>query len=208
MTIDFRQIVTEVVDEPPPNYETRICPDQYVGEIGAMLKLKKFADCLSSSSRPEKPAVLLILESPHTSEFKDKVGPAKGVTGTNIAKCLTFVPGLENVLDSSLILMNAVQYQCSLGKMTSEHRDKVFKAVWERGGKEDFLQRLRGAFRRGDIIVCACTQGNRSKGAGELRQLVHRVIAQEFPEATILRRTHPAKWNMPSRRNFQWDVLA
>lgn len=207
MTIDFPLIVSKTISNPPSDYETGICPDQYVGEIGSLLNDTMLPSERSSiADRPDKPAVLLVLESPHTEEFKDSIGPAKGATGRNIARYLGIDPELQSMLDAPLILMNAVQYQCSLGVNTSINRDEVFKAVWKHG-EANFKQRLQEIYRVGDIIVCACTKGNRRTGPSELRQLVHKAIVDCFPEATILRRTHPAKWNMPSMRERGWEVL-
>lgn len=95
--------------------------------------------------------LIMVLESPHKDEFKEgkAIAPAQGTTGENIGKYLErqhrHLPSLARVASGRyrLVLMNAVKYQCSLGvSPTSLFRDLVFRQVWERFGKEDFVGRL------------------------------------------------------------------
>ena len=111
--------------------------------------------------------MILILESPHKDEFKGEPGPARGATGHAISSQLMNVIGLRQFSDYGLILMNAIQYQCSLGKPTAKHRDTVFRRVWGSGGAEDFKDRLKTTYRPGDVIVNCCTKVALSVGADE-----------------------------------------
>ena len=207
--MNFKSIVRPLVKEIEIEIEieSRPCPDQYVGLVGEIRDEKKFSR-KPISSRPDKPALILILESPHIKEFDEKLGspgPAKGPTGTNIAKYITEVYGLENAYEMPLLLINAVQYQCSLGKPTKEHRDEVFQKTWEGGGRSDFVDRMSKIYQKGDILVCACTKGNLS-GGNELRRLVYLELLKAFPQDALLRRCHPTTWNIPSRRVLVWDI--
>lgn len=181
-----------------------MCPDQYVGLIadnkanGALLRRQP------ASMRSTDRAVLLVLESPHTKEFEGDLGPARGPTGANIARFIEEVPGLADVGRLPLLLVNAVQYQCSLGKKTIRYRDRVFRAVWENGGREDFASRIRAIYRTGDLVVCSCTKGAMT-GRDELRRLVYGALCDALPAAIVLRRSHPAKWNIEKNRNLKWD---
>lgn len=121
-----------------------------------------------------------------------------------VQRCLSLVPGLESTGRLPLILVNAVQYQCSLGQGTDQFRDKVFQAVWDEGGREDFARRMRKIYRTGDRLVCACTKGKMGT-ACELRALVYAMLRQEFPLANVLRRTHPSKWNIRRNREYEWE---
>ena len=153
--------------------------------------------------RPEGKALILVLESPHRNEFEDEPGPAKGTTGRNIALFIRKVRGLEAKSEELLILINAVQYQCSLGHPTTEYRGKVFTAVWKHhGGNDDFKDRLGKIYRLGDTVVCACTKD----GKYNLRQLVHTAIREELSNAEVLRRAHPAGWHWPENRAREWNA--
>lgn len=187
--------------------EKRTCPDQYVGLVsGIKVGDRGFGSRKDSMCRPGEEAVILVLESPHIEEFKDELGPAKGTTGRNIVSFIGEVLGLIDTLERPLILMNAVQYQCSLGQPTKKYRDKVFAATWQRGGKEDFSNRLRKIYRDGDTIICACTRGYMSGRKRHLRQLVYAAIQEACPNATVLLRTHPVAWHWPGNRVQVWNA--
>jgi hypothetical protein len=200
--MNFNSIATAAAAPGSSSFEIRRCPDQYVGVLEAIKALGDFPVRHPALARPSGPAVILILESPHIDEFVGQMGPAMGPTGKNIARYVRLVPGLDAMGALPLILVNAVQYQCSLGQKTERYRDKVFLAVWKEGGREDFAQRMRQTYRPSDTVVCACTKGN--LGKCELRRLVHATLVGEFPLANVLRRTHPAKWNIPKLRNYEW----
>jgi len=201
--MNFNAIVAAAGISPPSSFEMRRCPDQYVGEVEAIRAIGAFASRHPAPTRPSGPAVIVVLESPHIQEFVGQPGPAKGPTGKNIAKFVTLVPGLEATGSLPLILVNAVQYQCSLGQGTDQFRDKVFLTAWDEGGREDFARRMRKIYRTGDRLVCACTKGKMGK-ACELRALVYAMLLQEFPLANVLRRTHPSKWNIRRNREYEW----
>lgn len=183
----------------------RCCPDQYVGEIAAIEAANAFAARLPVADRPEGQAVVLVLESPHIDEFVDQPGPAKGPSGRHIVRFIRQVRGLEQTGKRSLLLVNAIQYPCSLGARPQVDRDKVFSALWAQGGRDNFMGRMRDAFRAGDMVVCACTKGM-TAGPSELRHRVHDAIRQALPEVTPLRRIHPSKWNMPTKRGHEWPA--
>ena len=126
--------------------------------------------------------VLLILESPHKSEFaKNNDGkftakwPAAGRTGHNIHKHLK-----KYVQDMPICIINAVQYQCSLNKHTSQYRNKVFTEAWENGYRGDFIERLNRYYRDNDIIINACTGAISQKPNKNLKIMVERDIVEAF----------------------------
>lgn len=186
--------------------ETRRCPDQFVGVISEIERSANFSCRVSASERPPNlPCVLLILESPHRSEFDAFPGPAKGGTGRNIIRYLRQVPGLEEKGDFGLLLVNAVQFQCSLGRPTSEVRDAVFFETWTSGGKTDFEARLDALYRDGDCVTNCCTRGNSSVVKTQLRIAVHHALTARLPAATeVLRRNHPSFWHSPANRSREW----
>ncbi len=111
----------------------------------------------------------MILESPHKSEFPrdGSAGPARGATGTRIRKHLAqafrCLPLIDNV-HRPLILMNAIQHQCSLGQPPKCHRDTVFCLMWDQPRvRIDFSRRLRGYTQdKGALVINACTLGSLS----------------------------------------------
>ena len=204
--MNFNEIVanTLTTDEFNIPVELRCCPDQYVGQIADIVDNQTIAIRLPARERPKGPALILVLESPHIDEFQGHIGPAKGPTGTNIARFLTKVQGLEDMGQRSLILVNAVQFQCSLGRPTNIFRDRIFRQAWLDGGAVDFASRMGTLFLEGDIVVVnACTKG-RLTGPLELRRLVHTELKAVPRIGQVLKRCHPSKWNMPLRRNYVW----
>ena len=130
------------------------CPDQIVGQIEKDdndnilvdwseydFKTRINIDYRSEINIDNK--IILILESPHVEEFVEPYGPAKGVTGKNIRNLFQAVCGEDLLIGKyNLILMNAIQYQCSLGLPTKYYRDKVFDSVWECFGRSNFESRI------------------------------------------------------------------
>lgn len=201
----FAAVVRGLIVTPPVQLEERACPDQYVGTLGQLRADGVIASRFMSSTRPNHSAVLLILESPHIFEFRHPLGPAKGTTGRLIAKHALCVPGLHGKDNASLVLINAIQYQCSLGEKPSRHRDEVFIAAWQNFGRSDFVARLKATYQASDLVVCACTKGGDGELNTSLRQLVYAAIVDALPkEARILRRTHPSSWFSQKNRDHEW----
>lgn len=135
--------------------------------------------------------IVIILESPHVKEYwdrgkKDDPTPAIGNTGINLSKKLKDLiknvikhEGNNSNLSSNqfhIILMNSIQYQCSLGIDTKYLRDKVFRKLWDdsetkicKGDlntKESFYCRLENY--APDYIFNFCTKGNKTKEESEI----------------------------------------
>lgn len=204
--IDFAAIADPHLKCHGATLEKRRCPDQFVGVISEIERIGNFANRVPFSDRPSSlPCVILILESPHTSEFGACPGPAKGITGRKIVRHLLQVPGLQDKRDFGLLLVNAVQFQCSLGISTSIVRDSVFLETWARGGKVDFEERLGALFRDGDCVVNCCTRGNTGNTLAHLRSAVQDVLTTLLPAGTpVLRRNHPSFWHISGNRTREW----
>lgn len=105
------------------------CGDQSVGRVGSACQ-KGLNDFPKEAIKwisgvPYEPGrakrrLILVLESPHVKEFEIEngqmmpKGPAKGKTGSAIRSHLTKM--LDSIDDYELILMNAIQFRCSLGR--------------------------------------------------------------------------------------------
>jgi hypothetical protein len=96
--------------------------------------------------------ILLILESPHKSEYKhDKQSftlkpkaPAQGYTGRNIHDYLSdILKKIPDLTEGSynLVISNPIPYMCSLGiftdKLNTRIRDDVWNAIWDISNKKD-----------------------------------------------------------------------
>jgi hypothetical protein len=203
----FSAVVRRIIETPPEPLEVRACPDQIVGTLSQLQSDGMIAARAPASNRPNHSAVLLVLESPHTYEFKDPSGPAKGSTGRLIARHGLSVRGLQGSDNASLVLINAIQYQCSLGEKPSRYRDEVFLAAWQEFGRSDFCVRLKAIYRANDIVVCACTKGDLGLANKSLRQLVYEAIVEVLPkQARVLRRTHPSSWHSQRCREYEWSA--
>lgn len=222
MCINFVNIASTVLMEHCEQVRSAItatkCPDQYVGLISDNLGQDNFHLRLNLPENLDQcegvQRVILILESPHKDEFdleNHALGPANGATGRHIRNRDYFnaVFG-EQIHDYGLILMNAIRYQCSLGIPPECVRDKIFRAVWQNGGKANFTERIRAYYsvERGDLIANCCTASN--EGGRKLRDLVQDALLElvpTIPPGTIIRRTHPSSWpRSPNNcNNIDWE---
>lgn len=192
--------------------EGRLCQDQFVGEIvvnsGCTINPEsnvERSDFLTRVPipeyvRPSSPCILLVLESPHISEYKGSypqpaAGNGYGDTGRSIRNIFCEVIILNNVLPCGkypLIIINAVQFQCSLGDI-KKHRDVIFRKCWEAFAKEDFRNRFSNIYKSGDVIINACTAGSNQKvNEIKIRELVKAEI--ELIRTTGFEVQHPSSW--------------
>jgi hypothetical protein len=205
-TIDFEKIVNRVVSLQGRPLEIRACPDQYLGKVAGFVEVPLTEGRTPAQKRTSEPCILLILESPHKEEFVGEPGPAKGFTGEMIKQHLGTVLGLPDLENYGLILVNAIQHQCSLGSNTTVYRDRIFRAVWSNGGAENFQNRIVSIFQVGDLIVNCCTKGNDFELYGPLRNLVEVALKASIPNTESLRRTHPSSWFEAKQRGKEWKV--
>ncbi len=205
--MEFQKIAMDYIEFQTEDIEDRICPDQYVGKISDFSNSQKdFPERTTPSKRPNQKCLLMILESPHTKEFNGELGPAKGKTGDSIRKWIKDAVGIPNIDDYGLIIINAIQYQCSLGKSTNCYRDEMFMKSWNNFGENNFLERLNNIYRNDDMIVNCCTKGNITNN--ELRKKVHETIVNMDrinTNVVLLRRTHPSSWWNKKNRDSEWS---
>lgn len=174
-----------------PNKEK--CEDNFVGTIKIENNVLETDFFFCSEQREEKykennntlnpiihndheKNIIIVLESPHVEEYADKsfINPALGITGCCLQKYFTRI--LARTIDSrilsldkntiyNVILMNAVQYQCSQGKDTKCFRDKFWCMLWFSNENDknylDFMNRLK--LYNPSIIINACTIGEHYK---------------------------------------------
>lgn len=120
---------------------------------------------------PVLPTVLVILESPHKDEFDCTTGAPK-LPLMNDDKFRRFfdskiasyiAPKCPNG-SFQVVLMNAIQLQCSLGHPTNYYRDYVFLYFWEKL-HSDFERRLQNFVNKHKVCLIAncCTKGGHSQ---------------------------------------------
>jgi len=190
--------------------EGRTCPDQCIGTIKILNNTTqspeentskddfKIRTNLDEFERTNSPLIIMILESPHTSEFSGVTpipvaGNGNGDAGKAIRELFSEVFDIHNHLNDgeyNLIILNAVQYQCSLGKGTTEHRDKVFIECWNTFARNDFKKRLLSIYESGDIIINACTAGTVKP---KLREMVKSTITKLIGRS-LFEVEHPSNW--------------
>jgi hypothetical protein len=158
--------------------------------------------------------MLLILESPHKSEYKhDKKSftlkpkaPAQGYTGRNLESFLSdILKKIPAIPEGSynLIISNPIPYLCSLGiftdKLNTKVRDNVWNAVWNIADKKgeyvirkDFINRCK--LYRPEYIINCCT--------AKLKQNVTDcLLANKFTDNLYIAH-HPSAWKYQAREEL------
>lgn len=204
--VNFPRIASEVIASSSRLIEVRSCPDQYMGSLSQILGSQTFPERVLATMRPNSPCIIMVLESPHVDEFIGDLGPAKGFTGEMIRMHLRTALPIENLSAYGLIVMNAIQYQCSLGVNTDLYRDRVFRSAWETGGRESLGDRVEQLYRYGDIIMNCCTKGKDYQVETPLRMLVERELRRVLPGVRSIRRLHPSAWRKPLLIPVEWDT--
>lgn len=173
------------------------CPDQWIADLTSkngginVQHVPRLNLCTSTSMT--SPRIVIILESPHVDEFKGDVsswGPARGTTGDNIYELLPEMMR-SKIPDGEyhLVLINAIQFQCSLGLTDRAIRDDVFTNCWSNESvASDFINRLRLATSsEADIFINACTEIGREQVDDKLSS----VLAEKHLR---FRLWHPSAW--------------
>lgn len=170
---DFLAAVNAVVRSYPSrpfsisSFPHNPCPDQIVASLinGSWTDLARKR--LLPKRQHGQRVLHVVLESPHADEFGPSpqfspLGPAMGTTGANLKKYLALIPGLQQ--GHFLVhLINAIQYQCSLGslgnRLCKKRRDHIWHECWHNhNGRSFFLNRLRCYYQKNDLVVVAATQ--------------------------------------------------
>ena len=183
------------------------CPDQIFGQMcGKRYLPYSIADRedisyeeTPTNTTPLRSPIVIVLESPHKSEFSGlkPLGIAHGKTGilfnkkfeTLISKTDIFQDLTVNDIHD-IILVNAVQYQCSLGLPLNKYenklkRDEIWLTCFERQCACDLRDRISAL--QPFAVINLCT-----KGVKNLQLVLHEKIC-DFPN--YMYGTHPSTWN-------------
>ena len=194
------------------------CPDEYVGTVSVNSSgkvstnfwidrdaRKKMASTLNKTPKEEENNIVIVLESPHKDEYKTTIPhPAIGTTGNNLSKyfnCLLDLlkNNIQNSTTCHVYLMNAVQYQCSLGFATEDFRSEIFKDIWDNyDGRNSFLDRLKKL--NPNIILNLCTNG-----PYKLQNMVQNAIKSQYTNSVaVFKGSHPSSWNRKSNQSNRY----
>lgn len=165
---------------------------------------------LGNKAEPNNYNIVIVLESPHQNEYNTGFRhPAIGPTGNNLKKYFySLLDKLKGTIKNGTLchvyLMNAIQYQCSLGYDTSVFRTEIFNSIWKHHKKdEDFLDRLKNFYP--NIIINLCTKTDK------LQDIVQEKI-NEFVNnnnnktISLYRGTHPSSWNLDPQNRYIVEV--
>lgn len=169
--------------------------------------------------KQELPVLAIVLESPHKEEFgnnnKQAIGPAIGTSGNNLKKYLpqvvfNYLP--DRTVDNTIyyapedqisdgkykvLLINAIQFQCSLGEDTKQYRDKIFSEMWGKDEvRDDFVKRLTS--HKPCVVINACT----STGDKNRKRNVQKEINNCGIKIKLLS-PHPSSWYDASNRRIE-----
>ncbi len=199
------------------------CPDQVVGEIvnGVFSPYPKRADMvyvdnnnMVSVTNKLKNPIVIILESPHKNEYdpitKMALGPCMGVSGVNLYNDFnnnfskSKIYNAMNSLECDVILLNAIQYQCSEGKPLSgkkneankKNRDNNFFICINNKDKNDFVTRLKAI--SPFAIINLCTIGKMG-----LQQMVENVCRKNNFTKNYTKGIHPSAWNNGKKQKIE-----
>lgn len=182
-------------------------------QVDKTVPLSDFNDRPAAEAKGEK-NILLILESPHKSEYKqDKKkftlkpkAPAQGYTGRNIESFIGDI--LKKISDLAkgsynLIISNPIPYLCSLGiftdKLNTKVRDNVWNALWniidEKGEyviREEFIARCK--LYRPEYIINCCT--------ANLKMNVTDCLLTHGFSNNLYTAHHPSAWKYQTREQL------
>lgn len=176
------------------------CPDQYAGIIGRMRFRDDFdrktldyrRTILDQLPKTVEGYVILILESPHKEEFKSlkdgeyaPIGPACGKSGCAIRHYFEKIFG-KSYSGYGLVLVNAIQFQCSLGIGTwnDNIKNDIFKMLFKEPVlKKNFQDRLRELVvaikdaQKHLTVINACTSA--SGGNKAIKSMLPQIVIGE-----------------------------
>ncbi|HEY8036858.1 MAG TPA: hypothetical protein VIF37_14855 [Methylobacter sp.] len=181
--------------------------------VDKTIPLSDFNDRPAADAKGKK-NILLILESPHKSEYKhDKKNftlnpkaPAQGYTGRNIEIYISdILKKIPDLADGSynLVISNPIPYLCSLGiftdKLNTKVRDSVWNAIWditnEKGEyviREDFISRCK--LYQPEYIINCCT--------AKLKQNVTDCLLTNKFSSNLYTAHHPSAWKYQTKEKL------
>ena len=131
-----------------------------------------------SNGRNYDGVIAFVIESPHIHEFKIDIDlypegrynarPLNNASTKKYLKKMAEGP-LSKFFSKKInegeiflfLIVNSVQYQCSLGQKTDNYRDLLFTANWMKNCRKDFINRIKHY--KADLYINSCTKGSINK---------------------------------------------
>lgn len=195
-----------------PHFSTARCPDQIIGYVsyaeGAAptvrlwlpkTQRKQHVACLEQFGAIRQ-SLVLVIESPHKDEYGEPgfIAPALGKTGEYLQAHLPALLGLPAAQVTTgkytIVLVNTVQRQCSLGEPPQKYRDALWRALWQQEA-DAFLERV--AAYRPKLLFEMCTASDGRK------QKVRQALCARFRGLPIFSTPHPCSWWRPDNRRVR-----
>lgn len=169
----YKKITKEVISLCLNKMNKHIVKDQCYGSIVYNgFNFQKIKRKRSSKTKRERSVIIIVLESPHVKEFNKN-------TRYPLVNDKLFLKYFDDCLNGyirktnthlfkkeryDVILMNSIQYQCSLGFTTKKYRDIVFLTLWEFLHFE-FECRLKSLINSNKVaaVINFVTKGDHSK---------------------------------------------
>ncbi len=222
LNFNFASHIQQNIQNNSTPINNNACPDQLVGYLDKGIfhpdKTRTNIDYLLTNNyysinNSIQRKIVVILESPHTNEYDPITGQALGLALGKTGKLFAehFSSALKNskkfrALSSSnnklaVVLINSVQYQCSLGRFLTLSKNKSLRnRNWRscfNGGANDLNLRLEAL--NPDYIINLCTKNLRSDVTNYIsRSTVFSINNnQNFTEGN-----HPASWEDSNKRTI------
>ena len=209
----FYEIAKDVNKKFIDDIETRDCPDVLAGCNGKFYFSKNEREKvesleLSTDMYNDYQTVVIILESPHIEEYSKNnkfcPTPAIGRTGTNLQRhfnqdiIFKHSKTLNKNKNYRVILMNTIQYQCSLGVATKIYRDDIWDRLWKENDiVKNFVNRLKSYNPK--VIFNGCTEdSNKAR-----RTSVSQTIRNNFDNIELFEMNHPCYWERRKKEIYE-----
>lgn len=210
--VNFQNVISAFSDaEKGSKYaNTQKCEDYYWGVLthGSVNQIpRKEGIAFSQTQLHYKNIIVIIAESPHTSEYFFTNGICKGHKSPlhkcdkRIKKYLTNNENnwFNNNLNYDIVIVNAIQYQCSFGlklwgnRSNQEQRNKVFAWTWiNESALNDLLCRLNIITQNKDnVILLNCCTAKLKKYCNSAMLLNSNFI---HCNCLVFDEKHPSKW--------------
>lgn len=153
--------------------------------------------------------IVIILESPHKSEYKSNFsprGPAMGTTGANIGSLIESCEEEHPLQLNPIIICNPIPWQCSLVQLHSRPMgtggryvaNTVWRRLWRNETHDAFYNRVYDMHPK--LVLNCCTQSLTAADNNEktLKHLVSDFLKSRFPKVQVLPLGHPSYWTRTS----------
>ena len=191
------------------------CPDQIIGHMNnniftphtSRINIDYITNTngIDSINNTLTDPIVVVLESPHKYEYDPitgmALGPAMGTTGT------LFIQHFASILSRSsnislingnrydVVLVNAIQYQCSLGlplsgksnRANKQQRDNYFIASLSNPNNNDFIRRISAINPFAVINLCTI-------GLSDLQKEVENQLNNSTIKKNRTTGYHPSNW--------------